>query len=615
MNSVVKFLFITLILVGSVGAFAQIDSINAIDTVVFEEIAALPFGKQTATLFTSDQNPQQTRSSLIAEGIYLRSHGPSGIGSISIRGGSPSHTAISWNGANIINPMLSQNDATIIPFHLFRSFLLYKGSESGIAGSGAVAGGIDLRDAFGNKKASSNASIQLASFGGRHASVYLNTGTAPINVQISADTWHADNDFIYELAPGFERKNQHGKATIQNLKVNLGHQPNARLQNGLRMWRTNAFREIPPTNQQSSSLASLADNAWRWQVFNTWSTGRFINHAQLTYIEDQNIYKDPAILEIGDNRFKKLIIENRSKYYLRNTSVYAHLLFENDEAKSKSYTSFITQQSGTIVVGTNHQLGSFLLDLYGRQAMIKDYGLLPFIPNASLGYAKKAFSAQLRLQRAYRFPGLNERFWVPGGDNKLLPESGWAQDMSFAYRTNETNIKVSLYSRKISNMIQWIPNERYISYASNIAKVWSRGLELTFEQDVINNKNHHLSTKAGVQLNKSTNEIGLSFPKIEKGSQLFYTPKWQMNGQLAYKINAFGTSLRYFYFGKTNGINANLDAYQLVDLNMNYTFKKMRNLVIDFDIFNLAEEQYFTIERRPMAGRSFSLTLRFCPEL
>ena len=47
--------------------------------------------------------------------LYIKSYGPGQLASISIRGTSAQHTAVLWNGLNIMLPTLGQNDFALLP--------------------------------------------------------------------------------------------------------------------------------------------------------------------------------------------------------------------------------------------------------------------------------------------------------------------------------------------------------------------------------------------------------------------------------------------------------------------------------------------------------------------
>src|ERR1043166_4156577 len=51
--------------------------------------------------------------------VFIKSYGPGALATTAFRGGSASHTALLWNGINIQNYMLGQNDLSTMPVFLF----------------------------------------------------------------------------------------------------------------------------------------------------------------------------------------------------------------------------------------------------------------------------------------------------------------------------------------------------------------------------------------------------------------------------------------------------------------------------------------------------------------
>lgn len=593
---------------------AQADTMLYVDTITISAFAELPYAKSSSKYLKPDLSPEVTRNELQKNGVYFRSYGPSGVGSISIRGGGANHTGISWNGTNIINPMLGQSDAAILPFSLFDRIRLYKGSESTLAGSGAVAGGIDLGGQIHPEK-SLNAMVSMGSFGNKNITAQSNHQMGTFHIGVSASLMEAKNDFTYPLKEEITRRNEHGEMRTGNLMVNLTKVFTPAGTAGIRFWSTNALRNIPPTTQQVKSVATLTDKAIRMQAFHQ-STGKVVsNLVQLTYVRDNNIFEDKAINELGDNLFTKMSLENRAKLFLGSGSIYASLIMDRDQAQSENYEKSQTQTTIAGLLGTSVSLNAFNVEFFLRQPLVIDYGILPIIPNFVINYRLDNFDVQTRVQRCYRFPSLNERFWVPGGNAGLLPESGWAQDMSLGYHSGHFNIQVSAYNRLISNWVQWLPDQRFISNATNIAKVWSRGADIEIAQKIDLSNYSSLSITNNTSFNKSTNEVEIAIPKINKGDQLFYTPEWQSGSSLEYAYSGIRVSFGHQYFSKTNGINDMIQAYHLFDAGVAYQFKKDQGLDrIRLDCLNLFDVSYFTVERRAMPGRYINCSLQFSLE-
>ena len=71
----------------------------------------------------------RTLSDLVSENttLYIKSYGPGGISTPSLRGTSAGHTQIAWNGINLNSPMLGQFDLSLVPAGLIDGIDVYMG--------------------------------------------------------------------------------------------------------------------------------------------------------------------------------------------------------------------------------------------------------------------------------------------------------------------------------------------------------------------------------------------------------------------------------------------------------------------------------------------------------
>ncbi|HEX8060778.1 MAG TPA: TonB-dependent receptor, partial [Cyclobacteriaceae bacterium] len=75
---------------------------------------------------------------------HIRSYGVGGLTTPSFRGTGGSHTAILWNGINIISPLNGQSDLTLLPITFIDDVQLQSGGSASLYGSGAIGGTIQF---------------------------------------------------------------------------------------------------------------------------------------------------------------------------------------------------------------------------------------------------------------------------------------------------------------------------------------------------------------------------------------------------------------------------------------------------------------------------------------
>ncbi|MDE6052004.1 MAG: Plug domain-containing protein, partial [Paramuribaculum sp.] len=77
-------------------------------------------------------------------GLFVKNHGRATLSTVSFRGTSPSHTAVSWNGMDINSPMLGSTDFSLIPAFFIDGATLLHGSSSVGSTGGGLGGAIEL---------------------------------------------------------------------------------------------------------------------------------------------------------------------------------------------------------------------------------------------------------------------------------------------------------------------------------------------------------------------------------------------------------------------------------------------------------------------------------------
>lgn len=163
----------------------------------------------------------------------------------------------------------------------------------------------------------------------------------------------------------------------------------------------------------------------------------------------------------------------------------------------------------------------------------------------------------------------------------------------------------------------WTPNKNSSIWSpKNIKQVNSSGIESGFEW-IKSTKNIQFIFNGRYQLVRSINTK--TYENIENvlGKQLPYTPyntgfvqlrtlykKWEMNGNLNYSDFRFTTS--------DNSPDYILDSYYLINLNIAYhLIAKKHDMDVLFQINNIANKTYQTMENRPMPLRNYQLKINY----
>ena len=614
-----KAILTTLILLLSHLVYTQMDSLR-LDTMIVIKASHLrqlsqPSHDMIDVSELDDLNAAQDLASLLQykSNIYIRNNGPGTVSTSSIRGGTSAHTLILWNGIPLRNPMLSLSDLSLFNVNAFDNIQIESGGNSSNWGSGAI-GGIIAFNNTAKRKASLSSEISMGSFAYRNMNHKLNL---PIGKLISESAYNytsAHNDFSYAVN-GFENKQDNAEVNFHNINQSVYYSASQKTDISLHYWATFAERQIPPLLSQSMSRASQTDESHRLSLNIKSRLPNSILSANLAYIDENMRYLDPQISLDAINEFRNFVADIQldknfngdHKLMLGSTFTHSSALSVNnyEERKQNDATAAF---AGLALNWPKKQL--IILNRL-EVANGSNVYLLPSLQYAQLLGSKILLN--IKLSRNYRLPGLNERFWVPGGNPDLSPENGWSQEISVSpNNTGKTfNYNITVFNRMIDNWILWSPSEQQVIWSPrNLNSIWSRGIESM----VAYNWNFHtwsISTELKYNYILSTSQDKLEIPRISKGQQIWYTPKSRINFNIGIEHAGFRLNYRHMYSSSVETFNDPIDSYHLSQLNLSFEAERGKQLVkYFFALDNLWDTEYQLIENRPMPGRNFRTGFR-----
>jgi len=619
-----RFNLILILLVGLLHSLlAQVDTTVVLDEYIIQakRIRQATIGSQTESYNYEDVSGfvEGDIPALLSyeSGIYIKGYGLGSLATSSIRGGSAGHTLVLWNGIPLQSPLLGLLDLSLLSNASFEEIKINKGGQSAIWGSGAIGGVVSLQNKEHQHDSAINLGASFAAFGQQNYKGTIRFKAGNLSSQTSLNIDSGKNDFSYLLSDGLTQRIQsNAELSKQDIQQDIYYSINPQNRISLHYWYQNTNRQIPPTTVQTSSLAYQEDKANRFIAKWQRATERNSFQVNLGLIHEELNYFDPTISLESPSDFTNIIIDTdyQWKTTIGSFAIGASQMFT--EARATGYQDDVEENKST---GFASYLGQFKKVAWQtslRQEWVNG-GRVPFIPSVGLQYhASNSVKLAAKVSRNYRIPTLNDRFWNPGGNGKLRPESGWSQELSLEYQDdnddNQMSYSITGYSRKIDDWILWalLEEQTFIS-ANNIARVWSRGFELrsSYKQNL---SKGFFAFKAGYDFTKSTNEIALDQPALEKGEQLIYTPLHQAFLQAQLKWEQLHLSYYHQIVGAATGINENIKAFNVgnIRLQTNIRIDKEDTGRMEVNVFaivhNLFNKNYRVIERRPTPGRYFS---------
>ncbi|MGB0864078.1 MAG: TonB-dependent receptor plug domain-containing protein [Saprospiraceae bacterium] len=607
----------------SVTAVAQVDTLELRELEVSATtIRQTPIGSpnQTWSSETLQQLPARNIAELLTNetGVFIKNYGAGSLATSSIRGGSASHTLVLWNGLPVQSPMLGQLDLSLLPSNFVENVSVEYGGNTSMWGSGSIGGTISLNNQVDFTNRFSTASqTSFGSFDYFNQQFKVNVGNDRFQSSTKIGQQQAKNDFEYSIREDLPLRIQTNAEFFQrNILQDFYYKITPKQQFATHFWYQTSNRQIPPTINQNRSVAHQSDEAFRLMMDWKRVSNQTVMKAKAGYFRESLDYFDESILLTSLSQFDTWLGDFEGEFFIKkNQKIGFGATLTHTKALSDGYLDEAPQEFRAAIFA-NYQLDykKWSMQLSARQELI-DGQFIPFTPSFSINKnLGKNWSIKAKASHNYRLPTLNDKFWQPGGNPDLLPESGWSQEIStvFNYKNDHFKINTSVtgFNRTIQNWIFWsIESGQSFWSPRNITSVWSRGAEgrLDFTYQI---KQVKIRLNGGYYYTHSTNQVALTLPRIPEGQQLFYTPIHQTNGTFSVQYKGFLVAYNHRWTSETLGLNDNLGAFDLGQFRFNYQLKwqKFKTDLL-FNINNCWNANYYVVEYRPMARRHFQIGL------
>lgn len=555
--------------------------------------------------------------------VYIKKYGAGQLASIAIRGTSATQTEIQWNGVRLNSPALGQLDLSLLHIGIQDELELVRTGFKGIIGgtlmlnnevkmdSGFSLGGSFRAGSFKTFEAVGEAHYAKAGFYGTSRFCYLTSS----------------ND--YRFRNTFEENHPYRKQTNASLsQLSFLQQFGIRFKRthsvNFYLWLTDASREIPPIMSKPEGKESQQDGSLRLMA--DWK-GRFKNlkvKFSSAYLRDKIRYRNPDAL-LDETTFTGAFrnIFSATYYFPFQLSLNAELNYDHETANVRSYGIRRERNIAGIKVYADYCLFNRFRFHAGFREDVVDRKFSAFAPELAFSYTP-SFHSHHRFtvggiaSRNFRFPTLNDLYWVPGGNRDLKQERSWNGDVQLKYGyKNLVDISLSNFYIYASDWIQWTPNGS-IWTPVNVKSIFSRGVEATLH--VTNQQEgrqrqlvFHLNTS--YSFTRTTNLDAASHFDNSKGKQLIYVPVHQV-------MTGLQIQYRKFYVRSTNRFtdrvftstdnSQSLKGYCIADLEFGKDLMLPHLEVgLSLRLNNIGNSSYQVVAQRPMPGRNYEITLRF----
>lgn len=221
--------------------------------------------------------------------------------------------------------------------------------------------------------------------------------------------------------------------------------------------------------------------------------------------------------------------------------------------------------------------------------------------------------------RNYRYPTLNDLYYVPGGNPNLLPEEGTTFDAGVEYNIERERVKIggkiTTYISNINNWILWTPTIKGFWTPENLQRVVSKGVEARANIEVQLGKEWRAEWRAIVGHTSSTNATEGS---NSYGNQLPYIPHWSASSAIGMSWRWWSLDYKWQHYSDrqtsysgTHFSGDVVEGYSLSDISFGHTFvtKNKVSFKVTFDINNLFDVEYQSVLSRPMPPRNYAIRI------
>ena len=546
--------------------------------------------------------------------IYFRNYGNGMLSSISMRGTSPQHTSVLWNGLNINSFSLGQADFSILPVAAFDEIKIHEGAGSARFGSGAFGGTVLLNASMRTQSNSISVTQDAGSFGRYFSSLVGLWSSNRWSFKTKLYNLSSKNNFPVLLT---RERQQHASFRQSGLLQDVEYRWSSAKTISFHYWYHDADREIQPTIGQYNSYDNQQDKNHRLSV-------RFQNNGRLGLFSLYGGYiNDVIVYNGGKSTVERWISGARHEFTLANNihaqvgAEWNHIIglipnYENGKAQEDRYdftASFQKNISDRFSVALNF-----------RQPEVSGFNA-PFLPYIGTEYfIVKKMHTELKVRgsvsKNYRVPTLNDRYWQNAGDKNLLPETSHAGEfgLNFKYKTFE--ITNTFFAQKVNDWIQWVPEQNGNYRPQNIEQVLAEGTEVKMS---LHQKINQVTLVPWLtyQFTKSITTQAPPAQSYTVGKQLIYTPQHTASGYVQLIWRKYTADVSAQYNGKRYTDAGNADAYALpAFVLLNFSMGKFwiaHQHRFDFrlSVKNLLNLDYQLYASRAMPGRNFNVQFTY----
>ncbi|MDH5394221.1 MAG: TonB-dependent receptor [Gammaproteobacteria bacterium] len=302
---------------------------------------------------------------------------------------------------------------------------------------------------------------------------------------------------------------------------------------------------------QIGSSKDFSDNFWESAANNTYET----KHKSVTFQNNFQLTENHLLIAGIDNTV--------------------------DEVEATPYVTFDnTRDNQGVYLSWNAQLDAFSVSTSIRSDDNEQFGTHS-TGSLSSGYEfKNKMKVFVSYGTAFKAPTFNELYYPFYGSADLVPEESESFEMGIKQKRNKLNWGLSYYNTTIDNLIAY---DSALFTANNISKAEIEGFEASISADISNWK-MNLSSSYVEPINKDDSNFGNILPaRVQESTNLSVSRQFSKTN---FSVSVLNQGKRF----NDASNSTKVDGYTTVDLKLGYKLTKA--LKIEAKVNNAFDEDY-----------------------
>lgn len=595
-------------------------------------------GTRTSTVSKTILEGNQTKSlsELLSDNsmVYIKSLGQGALATSSFRGTSSTHTRVNWNGININPPMSGSFDFSQIPVFFTDNVVLYHGNSYLGNGTGALGGSIDLgNQPDWNDRTKGRAFAEYGSYDTYTGGISARFVRKKAIYHTRLYYQESENDYKYLnkvlKKDDFYEHRKEAAYKQAGFMQEAYFRPNEYSSVSANIWVQYGDRRLPqPIIVNVTQHEKQEDFSLKYYMGYDWAKGKHRFEAKSAFLLNTLQYdkwysNDYFSNDENFNRSRTLHLSAAYNYTFSSRLILsASATYVNDGIDASSYSADGATRDVFSFQGSIRWSPFSFLTLNAQGMGEVNDGR--FAPTYSGGAAISLVPGLLTLKGNaaynYKYPGLNDLYWEPGGNPDLQPEKGVSCDGTLTLEcpiglSSSLKAEATYYWMNIDDWIMWLPTSNWFWEPRNVQNVLSHGLELLTEYEY-EITDFRLKVGLNYTYSPSVNRERNFEEDATYRCQLPYIPKHKANARLAVDYKNASLTWQTAYTGvryTTADESYETTDYTIHHLTVGYSFRFKNGCKLSpkVRIDNIANAYYESTQYYPMPLRSFSGSLLF----